>query len=54
MRGGGLIHPKGENGMIVSGPCFRGLVDTGWIIFLLLCTTGLQKQFSDFVVPPCW
>jgi len=41
--GGGWVHLKGADSMVVSGLCFRNiLVGSGWATAVLLCMNGLR------------
>ena len=44
--GGGLVHPKGENSLAMSGLASIGP-------FLLLSANGLERQSFHFIGPPC-
>jgi len=45
--GGGWVHPKGADSMVVSGLRFENaLVGSEWATAILLCTNGLRKQSS--------
>jgi len=51
--GGGWVHTKGANSMVISGLRIKEtLVGTGRASSLLLCTNGLRKWPSGYVGPP--
>ena len=51
--GGGWVHPKGANSMVVSGLVFRSdLVGTGRAISILFGINGVRNQRSHLVGPP--
>ncbi len=52
-RGGGWVHPKGENG-VVQPWTGRGkpLLGAGWAVSLVFCMNGHRKQSCHLVGPP--
>ncbi len=52
-RGGGWVHPRGENGVVQPWMGHRmPLLETGWAVFLSFCKTGCRKQPCHLVWPP--
>jgi len=53
--GGGWVHPKGADRMVVSGLSFRNaLVGSEWATVILLSMNGLRKQSSHHALCPFW
>jgi len=51
--GGGWVHPKGANSMVVSGLIFRrDLVGTGRAVSILFGINGVRNKRSQLVGPP--
>ncbi len=53
MRGGGWVHPKGENGVVQPWVGHRKpLLRAGWAVSLVFLMNGRRKQPCHLVGPP--
>ncbi len=52
-RGGGWVHPQGENGVVQPWMGHRKpLLGAGWAVSLVFCMNGCRKQPCHLVGPP--